>query len=620
MVTASRSPQPEWSVAAHTTVISGEEMERAGIEYVADALRRLSGLAVVRNGSFGAVTSVFVRGGESDHVQVLVDGLAVNEPGGNFDFGSLTTDNVERIEVVRGPLSALYGSDATSGIIHIFTRRGTGQPRWTLSLSRGSFATRRWQGGVSGGTGVLSYAFSLGRNETDGILDFNNDFRQTTGTGRVHGQLDPRTDAVLALRYEDRRFHFPTDGSGTPTDHNAYTFGDALSAHIDAGRRWTESFETRVALILRETDAGTDDTSDHPGDTLGSFGFKSLDDVRRAGAHVRAVWKTGGGTTLATGYEMEQQSVRGFSRSFSQYGTPAASSESERRNRAAYVRFTGIRRGAALNAGLRVEDNDQFGTAATYRVGVVWRSAFGHTRLRASVGTGIKEPTFVETRATGFATGNPDLGPEKSAGFEVGADRELGAARLSLTAFRQRYRDLIQYTASPPVPNGPNFYNVARASSRGLEAEAEVGARGFRFSGRYTWLDTQVEDAGFDEGPGASFVAGQPLLRRPRHAVAGTAFVRLGDRVGLDLDARRVGEREDRDFATYPATPVTLPAYLVVDLAASFEVTGAQGRARVTFTVRGENLFDRSYEEAWGFRVPGRGVYFGGRVAVGGGE
>ena len=281
VVTANRLPQPEWAAAAHTTILYGAELERAGIEYVADALRQVPGVALVRGGSFGAITSLFLRGGESDYVQVMIDGVRVNEPGGAFDFASLATDNVERIEIVRGPASALYGSDAVSGVIQIFTRRGSGRPRGDLSFQGGSYGTRRWQGGLSGGTNSLSYAFSVGRNETDGILEFNNQFRHATATGRVQGQLDEATDASVSVRYEDRRFHYPTDGTGNLVDENAHSFGDALSINLDGGRRWSDAFETRFGVNVHESDSGTDDAPDGPADTLGFHGFKSLADLRR---------------------------------------------------------------------------------------------------------------------------------------------------------------------------------------------------------------------------------------------------------------------------------------------------------------------------------------------------
>ncbi len=280
VVTANRRPAPAWTVAARITVIEGEALQRAGIKYVADALRQVASLAVVRGGSFGATTSAFLRGGESDHVQVLVDGVSVNEPGGRFDFGSMTVDGVERIEILRGPASALYGSDAVSGVIHVFTRQGRGAPSADLSFRAGSFGTRQWRGGASGGTGALSYAFSLGRNDTDGILDFNNGHRATTATGRVQARPNAQTDVTLSVRHEKQRFHFPTDGSGAVVDRNAYTFGDALVATVDAGRRWTDAFETRLALALHEWDSGNDDAPDGPADTLGFFGSEGLADGR----------------------------------------------------------------------------------------------------------------------------------------------------------------------------------------------------------------------------------------------------------------------------------------------------------------------------------------------------
>ncbi|MDE2983989.1 MAG: TonB-dependent receptor [Gemmatimonadota bacterium] len=621
VVTANRWAEPAWTVAAHATVIEGLELRRAGIEYVADALRRVPGMAVVRNGSFGAVTSVFLRGGESDYVQVLIDGVPVNEPGGAFDFGSLSTDNIERIEIIRGPASALYGSDAVSGVIQIFTRRGAGPATGSLSFQAGSFATRRWQGTLAGGTDALSYAFSLGRNETDGILEYNNEHRRTTFTGRVQGRLGPRADATLSVRYDDRRFNFPTDGSGALVDRNAHTYGDALTLHLDAGRRWSDAFETRFTFDVNETDRGSDDAPDGPADTLGFFGYTNLNDIRRTGGGARAIWRPAGGTVLAAGYELEQQSIRALSRSFSQYGPSASNSENDRRNHAAYTQLAWQRRGLALNGGVRAESNERFGTAATWKLGAAWQSEAERTRLRAAAGTGIKEPTFFETYAAGFTRGNPDLEPEHSTSFEAGLDQDLGGgARLSLTGFSQSYRDLIQYTFSPPTRGGPNYHNVARARSRGVEAEGVVDAGPLQLTANYTWLDTEVEDAGFHEGEGATFVAGEPLLRRPKHTAGASASVQVAAAARFVAGLRRTGERADRDFSTFPATPVTLSAYTVVDLAAEIEVVGARaGRPGFELTVRAENLMGAAYEEVWGFAAPGRGVYVGGRVVVGGG-
>ncbi len=620
MVTANRRPAPAWTVAARTTVIEGEALERAGIKYVADALRQVASLAVVRGGSFGATTSAFLRGGASDHVLVLVDGVSVNEPGGRFDFGSMTADGIERIEIVRGPVSALYGSDAVSGVIHVFTRRGRGAPTADLSFRAGSFGARQWHGGASGGTGLLSYSFSLGRNDTDGILDLNNAHRSTTVSGRVQVQPDARNGVTLALRHEIQRFHFPTDGSGVLVDRNAYTFGDALVAAVEAGRNWTDAFETRLALTLHDWDSGADDAPDGPADTLGFFGSESLADGRRTATDARAIWRFAGESALAAGAELEQQSVRSLSRSLSQYGSSPQSTAHERWNRAAYVQVDGARGDAAVNGGLRIEDNEHYGTAATWRAGLVWRPAPARTRLYASAGTAIKEPTFAESFGSAWAVGNRALEPEGSTEFEAGLEQRIGPrVTVSLTAFSQKYRNLIQYAFSPPEQGGPNYHNVARASSRGFEAEAEASFGALAIGGSYAWLRTRVDDSGFDEGPGASLVEGQRLLRRPEHAFAATASMTVRERLTLDLSLRRVGSRDDRNFASWPATPVELSAYSVVDLGANLRLFGGGSRPAVALTFRADNLLDAHYEEVWGFPAPGRGIYVGGRVTAGGG-
>lgn len=618
LVTAHRRPAPAWTVAARTVVIEGEELERAGVAYVADALRRVASLAVVRAGSFGATTSAFLRGGESDHVLVLVDGVRVNEPGGRFDFGSMTVDGIERIEIVRGPVSALYGSDAVSGVVHVFTRRGRGAPSANLSFRAGSFGTTRWRGGASGGAGAVSWSFSMGRSDTDGILDFNNAHRATTAAGRVQIRPDARSDVALSLRHESQRFHFPTDGSGALVDRNAYTFGDAMVAAVDAGRTWTDAFETRVALTLHDWDSGNDDAPDEPADTLGFYGSESLADGRRTAADVRAIWRFSGGSALAAGAELEQQSVRSFSRSLSQYGSSAQSQAYERWNRAAYVQADGVRGGVALNGAARVEDNERYGTAATWRLGAVWRSGSTGTRLHASAGTAIKEPALAESFGSAWAVGNPDLEPESSTGWEAGLDQRIGGrATVSLTAFAQNYRNLIQYAVAPPVQGGPNFHNVARARSRGLEAEAEASFGELRVGASYTWLRTRVDDSGFDEGAGAVFVEGQRLLRRPEHAFAANASLTAWRHLTLDMNVRRTGARDDRDFATWPAAPVVLPAHFVVDLGGAMQLAGGRAWPAVKLTVRAENLLDAAYQEVWGFPSLGRGLYLGGKVLVG---
>jgi len=612
VVTASPTPRPAQAVARSVTVLDGRELRARGLTRVADALRDVAGLSVVEGGSFGAVTSVFLRGGESDYVQVLVDGVQVNQPGGSFDFAGLTLTNVERIEVLRGPASSLYGSDAVSGVIQILTRTGRGAPAASLTLRAGSYARREASATLSGGGPGLGWSFGVNHLETAGVLPFNNAHRNTALTGSVRIAPDARTGASVSFRLADRRFSFPTDGAGDPVDRNSFTFGDEASLAVTGSRRLGDRLEIRAGLTLARTEGGTDDQPDSPGDTLGFYGFTSLDHVQRATADVRGNW-TVGPAVATVGLEVEGQRQRSFSESASQWGVTPGRSEYARGNRAGFAHVTGSRGTVSYGLGGRLEDNERFGRSGSWNAEAGWRVAPA-TRLRASAGSALKEPTFYENFATGYVRGNPDLAPERARSWDVGVEQSVfgGRGTLRVTWFSQVFRDLVEYTSTPPGPTDPNFLNVARSRSRGLEVAAEARLGASTLAGDWTWLDTRVLDAGPEADGGADFVAGGRLLRRPVHA--GNVHVRLPlGPVAVRSDVRVVGRREDRDFSVYPADRVSLPLYTTVNVGMETSLG-----IRLTVTLRGENLLDARYEEVLGYRAPGRGLYLGAGVTLGG--
>lgn len=615
VVTVTRLPIPRAAAAAHVTVITGEELRAAGVDHVLEALRALPGAAVVQSGSFGGVTSLFLRGGESDYVQVLVDGVPVNEPGGAFNFATLTADNVERIEVVRGPASALYGSDAMTGVVQIFTRRGQGAPRVSFGFKAGTFGTVGWNADLSGGE-AAEYAFSLSRFSSDGILEFNNDYQNTVLSGRVGLEPDPQTEAALTLRYSDHEFHVPTDGAGNLVDENAFEFGNGLTLGLELARRFSDRLKGHLLLTTYESNGGFDDRPDGPSDTLEFFAFRSLDDVRRRTADARVDVRHAENAILTAGVELEEQTQRSFNEFESEFGPGSGSFQVERWNRAYYGQiFADLASRLALTGGVRLEDNDAFGTFATYRIGAAYHTPAG-TRVRASVGTALKEPTFSENFATGFVLGNPDLEPERARSWEIGLEQELAARRwtLSATFFEQRFRDLIQFTAVPPDSGGPNFFNVAAAEARGIEIALRLHAISrLTLAVDYTYLDTEVTDPGFQSA--ADFLEGERLLRRPTYSGRIHAGYRLSDRGSVALKVHHVGERDDLDFSGFPFQRVVLPAYTRVDLAAQYELYAARGQLPgLTLTLRLDNALDRSYEEVKNFPARGRTLLLGGRV------
>jgi vitamin B12 transporter len=272
-----------------------------------------------------------------------------------------------------------------------------------------------------------------------------------------------------------------------------------------------------------------------------------------------------------------------------------------------------------LTTGVRVEDNQRFGTFITYRLGAVYRLAAG-TRLRANAGTGFREPSFFENYSTGFTIGNPNLQPEHSRSWEVGLEQSLARDRASISAafFDQHFADMIDYNPSA-APGAPNYYNVAAADANGVELGMRfVPAGPASFAASYTFLRTRITNPGFDPSSGALLAAGQPLTRRPKHSARLDAGYRLKERGSMELAITYVGDRQDQDFSTFPFPRVTLPSYARVDVAAQLDVLRPRdGAAGVGISVRVENLLDHRYQEVKNFPARGRTLLVGGRLTYG---
>ncbi len=618
VVTATRYPAPPESLAATLTVLRGDDLRAQGIVFVADALRDVPGVQVVQTGSFGGATSLFLRGGESDYVKVLVDGVPVNQPGGSYDFANLTTDNVERIEVLRGPASVLYGSDAVSGVVQIITRPGTGPTAASAAAEAGTYGSVRWEGTAQGGTDGFGWSASLSRFTTDGIYAFNNDYRNTVASALLRARPAAGTGVSLTARYGDGAFHFPTDGTGALVDRNQFTTDQTTTLSLRVDQRILPALEGHLLLGRNAESSGYENPPDPPSPEA----FSSLADLERKTVDAHLVFLGLARSVLLAGASYDHQDEHSFSHSDGAAGPSGDSFEASRRNWGVYAQASSRPWGPLrLTAGGRWDDNERFGQFWTYRI-----SALGFatrtTRLKASVGNAFKEPSFFENFASGFVTGNPDLRPERSTAFEGGVEQDFlrGRVTLGLTGFAQRFRDLIQFTFSPPTPGGPNYFNIAAANASGIEAVVELRRLGpIGAAAGYTRLDTKVLDAGFDSGEDASFVTGRPLLRRPRDQFFARVHSAVAARVRVSGAVTWVGAREDIRFAPFPepSRRVRLPAYATVDLAGAATLLPA-GRRRpgLDLTFRVENLLDQSYEQAAGFPARGRTVFVGGATGI----
>lgn len=614
VVTATRVPGTPATAA--TTVLQGDDLRRRGIVQVKDALREVTGASVVQTGSYGGLVSLYMRGGESGYTQVLVDGIPLNEPGGAFDHAHLLTEDVERIEIVRGPTSVLYGTDAVTGVIQVFTRRGDGAARLSLAARAGNNGTLDLAASVRGAgrDGTVSYGVTLGQYQTSGIHEFNSGYRNSYLNASVALRPDSVTEVTAVTRYGDNRFETPTDGSGNVVDRNAFEFGQRISFGVEAGRFLTDRLEARIQLAAHTVDGGFNDRADGPADTLGFYGSSSLNDVTRRSVDGRFNLYATPDVVVTAGAQIEQEEERRFDEFMSEFGSSNDSFEARRWNRAGYVQLVGTVSRLTWQAGARYDDNDTFGTFGTYRIGASVRIVPA-TRVRGAFGTAFREPTFFQNFAAGFVRGNPDLEVEETTSWEVGIDQQLAdrRVRVGVTYFDQRFDDLIEFTFAPPNPGDPNYFNIARARSDGVEVTVEAEpAPGVRLRGGYALIDTEVMEGGFDQTPLGLFPPGEQLLRRPRHSGhLGGGVTR--DRLSVNVMAHYTGERADVDFGA--GERVQLEGHVTLDVSGTFTVYEQGGRS-VTLDARVANALDERYEAVFGFAAPGRSLLAGFRVGL----
>jgi vitamin B12 transporter len=640
--TATRTEVPVGELGVSVTVITADEIESRKTTDVLNLLRDVEGLNVVQSGSRGGNTSLFPRGGEENYTLVLIDGVQVNQAGGGFDFSSITTDNIERIEVIRGPQSALYGSDAIGGVIQIFTKKGMGKPTVRVSTADGAHSENghfigEQKVSVSGGSELIGYSFAYGRIDDQGILDVNNDYDNNTFSGRVDLYPLETCDIAVTARIDKSKFEFPTENGGDRVDRifpgldpeqdqertevvaSAQTRFDLFpwwehAFHLGI-HRLDQDFEDPPNPLETAFDAPPSSQTDSL-ETRFMFDYHTNFHFPQEGM-VRSI--------LTVGYEFDREDVDQDSTVTLRFGplpfgalSVTDDTDVDRNNHAFYLQeqITLFDR-LYLTGGFRVEDNDEYGTDVNPRGSAAFQIKETGTKLRFAMGTGIKEPTFVENFG-GFGTiGNPDLDAEESFSWEVGVDQSLWGDRVQLgvTYFENDYDDMIAFLQTPfppPDPLPPNYFNIQQAESWGVEFSTRVDlGYGLTLGGNYTYLHTEVTD---DGGLGNLFFAeGEELLRRPNHS--GSFFVDwLWRNLNVRVNGTYVGERDDTLFLVEPGPflytftneRVENDDYFVLDLAASYTIEdlGRSPLQSLKFFVKARNIANEDYEEVFGFSSP----------------
>jgi vitamin B12 transporter len=367
VVTATKTEVPLKNVAASVTVITKEEIEARQATEIPSLLREVPGLNVTQQGSRGSIVTVFPRGGNSNFNLVLIDGVKVNDAGGFYDFGDLSTDNIERIEIIRGPQSALYGADAMGSVIQIFTKKGKGPPRIEASFAGGNLNTFEEKLNLGGAVGRLGYSLGVGRVDTDGSLPINNAFRATTVSGRLDYQVEKALDLNFTVRYTDSEFQFPTGVAGDrfePLDPNQSSDRQRLVLSGKASHSLTPWWQQTFQIGWYQQDFAFDDRFDDFS-TLQSRNEEqrfSLDYFWNLAAPT--VFSISNLVTAGFAYEWQGFDQRTV---ITDPDFPFSSSNSDSRDNKAFYLQNQLewQKRLFLTAGFRVDDNSTFGTEVT---------------------------------------------------------------------------------------------------------------------------------------------------------------------------------------------------------------------------------------------------------------
>jgi vitamin B12 transporter len=603
VVTGSAVPVERVKVGNTLTVIEGEAIETSHIAYLQDVLRTVPGVAVSQSGSFGAPTQVRIRGAEGNHVLVLVDGIEVSAVGsGEFDFSSLLANNIERVEVLRGPQSGLYGSNALAGVINVMTRGGEG-PKFNAAAEYGTFDTLFGRAGASFGDRETFVAANGIYRRADG---FSTAAIGTEPDGDENLTLYLRGGARLAdiaridgsLRYVDKKTE--TDGfdfSGGPlqglaVDDDSYANTKDWSGGLDLTVAPVERWQTVLSAAYSHGDSvggsGGADTFGDTGERLklagrSSYGFGT--------AKVRH--------TVTVFVEHEEESYRN---TFPFDPSQQPRLEREMLGYGAEYRLD-LAETVFLRAAVRHDDNDAFEDPTTFSLAGAWVIPPSGTRIHASYGTGVTNPTFFEQ--FGFIpdqfVGNPNLLPEKAEGFDFGVEQRLFGDKLVLdvTYFTATLEDEI-ISLFPSVEN-----DLGESDREGVELTARVTLGPISFGGSYTYLDATDPD-------------GTEEVRRPNHQASFDVTGRFGPERRGSVSAGVIynGEMLDNDFRDYFSNgfmteKTELEPYTVVRLAAAYRITGG-----LELFGRLENAFDEDYEEVISYGTPGRAIYGGLRFTL----
>jgi vitamin B12 transporter len=592
VVTATKSETPAEQLGATVTVIDGTEIESRHYPTIDDALRGVPGVDIRRSGSFGKTAAISIRGANANQVQVLVDGVRVKSPTlGQVDLADIAPELIERIEIIRGPQSTIYGADAIGGVVHIITRRGSGPPSAYASQEVGNNDTLRSRAGVSGSWRWFDYALGFYHLESNGQT-INDGMNQDAAAARFGLTLPwGNTRIGVAVRYNKTDTGVPIEFVGNPNpivptiDPNTRQETETYTATLDVHTRpvsWWEGVLRASRYVNNQAFIDPPDPFTCPPATFGPpCDFPGRFNVSRneleALSHFHAgTWST---STLGIEWREEDADVR---------GTNAFTPHTETVSGLFQQQFRFFDR-LFMSAGVRVEDNSAFGRSTTERGSLAYLVKEWGTRVHGGAGSGFRAPTFNDLFFPGFS--NPGLKPEKSFSWDVGVDQKLwqNRLRLGLTYFQTKFTDLIVCCTPLPGPPFATTANVGRARSAGIEFVSEVEIVDNLVAAlNYTYTDTE------------NLITDRLLPREPRHRWNVRLTWEPVRRLSLFTEVHVVTKQFETLGNVYNS------GYTRVDIGGTYRLFNRYAFLKsLDLTARIQNLLDEGYAEVRGFPAPG---------------
>ncbi|HXY23170.1 MAG TPA: TonB-dependent receptor [Candidatus Acidoferrum sp.] len=636
VVTAQPQPTPLQQTTAPVTVLTQQDLEAHQFLSLADALLFVPGVAIGRNNAEGGLTSVFLNGGNSDFTKVLVDGAPINVPGGAVDFSNLTLDDIDKVEIVRGAESALYGTDAVSGVIQLISHQGTTRiPIASFNTEGGNFSSVRGGAQLSGLLGAFDYSAAGSYFRTDGQGP-NDAFLNRSLSGNFGYKFTANNQLRLSLRNNDSGAGIPGQTVFTPPSlHQGYVlhafeanarwdFSTTSRWHHEISGseayNWQHSYNPQQSFFATDPNAFCPQTNPSAVATkeFCDFTYDSLFQYNRASVQAQSTYlQKDFAFTAGYQYEIENGGI---------YFLEAG--HVRRNNQAGFLdfRYSPFSR-ISLNAGVRAEDNQFFGTRVVPRAGLsaLLHSAngsLGDTRFRFFYGQGIKEPRFDQLYDDQFGDfGNPHLKPESSKDWTAAFEQKLSGDRILVSAeyFYTSFYNIVSFafcTPNPPpltgntcditFPNAPPdfgyYFNTDRALARGTNLSVQAHPLSWLFLvANYSYDDTRILAA-----PNSSDPTQQPgdhLTRRPVNS-GSLSLDAAWRNFSFSLSSYFTGIRTDNDFLGLGFNHD--PGYARFDVATRYNVGHG-----VSFYARATNLFDKFYQDALGYPALGRDIRLG---------